>query len=141
MRNHRALLRLLRIVIVCLLILTTALTAQQQQIKRPTSHTQVVLLGTGNPPADLDRSGTATAIVVNGTPYLVDFGGHRATRKGRCRRQRNHRVGADESPGCLCDPSTLGSHGWLPGSDSNPLGAWTARSARSLRPCRNQGHD
>jgi ribonuclease BN (tRNA processing enzyme) len=38
------------------------------------SHTQVVLLGTGNPPADPDRSGPATAVVVNGTPYLVDFG-------------------------------------------------------------------
>jgi ribonuclease Z len=36
--------------------------------------TQVVLLGTGNPPADPDRSGPATAIVVNDTPYLVDFG-------------------------------------------------------------------
>ena len=31
-------------------------------------------MGTGNPPADPDRSGPATAIVVNGTPYLVDFG-------------------------------------------------------------------
>src|SRR6266852_7854415 len=36
--------------------------------------TQIVLLGTGNPPADPDRSGPATAIVVNGTPYLIDFG-------------------------------------------------------------------
>lgn len=36
--------------------------------------TRVVLLGTGNPPADPDRSGPATAVVVNGTPYLVDFG-------------------------------------------------------------------
>jgi ribonuclease BN (tRNA processing enzyme) len=34
----------------------------------------VVLLGTGNPAADPDRSGPATAIVVNDTPYLVDFG-------------------------------------------------------------------
>ncbi len=33
-----------------------------------------MLLGTGTPPADPDRSGTATAVVVNGTPYLVDFG-------------------------------------------------------------------
>jgi ribonuclease BN (tRNA processing enzyme) len=32
------------------------------------------MLGTGNPPADPDRSGPATAIVVDGTPYLVDFG-------------------------------------------------------------------
>jgi ribonuclease Z len=36
--------------------------------------TQVVLLGTGNPPADPDRSGPATAVVVNGAAYLVDFG-------------------------------------------------------------------
>ena len=38
------------------------------------SSTQVVLLGTGNPLPDPDRSGPATAIVVNGTAYLVDFG-------------------------------------------------------------------
>src|SRR5713101_5055488 len=72
MRSHGALFRFL--MIVCLLILTMSLSAQQQQVKRPTSHTQIVLLGTGNPPADPDRSGPATAIVVDGTPYLVDFG-------------------------------------------------------------------
>jgi ribonuclease BN (tRNA processing enzyme) len=38
------------------------------------SGTQVVLLGTGNPAPLPDRSGPATAIVVNGHPYLVDFG-------------------------------------------------------------------
>src|SRR5436190_2867282 len=37
-------------------------------------NTQVVLLGTGTPNADPDRSGPATAVVVNDTPYLVDFG-------------------------------------------------------------------
>lgn len=36
--------------------------------------TQIVLLGTGTPNADPDRSGPATAIVVNGAAYLVDFG-------------------------------------------------------------------
>jgi ribonuclease BN (tRNA processing enzyme) len=36
--------------------------------------TQVVLLGTGTPLPDPERSGPCTAIVVNGTPYLVDFG-------------------------------------------------------------------
>lgn len=40
------------------LILTTAAHAA----------TQVVLLGTGTPPADPDRSGAATAVVVDGTP-------------------------------------------------------------------------
>ena len=38
------------------------------------SRTQIVLLGTGTPGADPDRSGPATAIVVDDTPYLVDFG-------------------------------------------------------------------
>ncbi|HXA63750.1 MAG TPA: MBL fold metallo-hydrolase [Bryobacteraceae bacterium] len=36
--------------------------------------TQVVLLGTGTPAIDPDRSGPATAIVVGDTAYLIDFG-------------------------------------------------------------------
>jgi ribonuclease BN (tRNA processing enzyme) len=36
--------------------------------------TRVVMLGTGNPRPDPERSGPATVIVVNDTPYLVDFG-------------------------------------------------------------------
>ncbi len=38
------------------------------------SSTVVVMLGTGTPRPTPDRSGPATAIVVNGTPYLVDAG-------------------------------------------------------------------
>ena len=40
----------------------------------PPPRTQVVLLGTGTPRPDPERSGPATAIVVNDTPYLVDAG-------------------------------------------------------------------
>lgn len=36
--------------------------------------TQIVMLGTGTPRPDPDRSGPATVIVVNGVPYLIDFG-------------------------------------------------------------------
>jgi ribonuclease BN (tRNA processing enzyme) len=36
--------------------------------------TKVVMLGTGTPGADPDRSGPATAIIVGDTPYLIDFG-------------------------------------------------------------------
>lgn len=36
--------------------------------------TRVVLLGTGTPNADPDRSGPCVAIVVNGSPYIVDSG-------------------------------------------------------------------
>jgi ribonuclease BN (tRNA processing enzyme) len=39
-----------------------------------TAKTQIVLLGTGTPLPDPERSGPCTAIIVNGTPYLVDFG-------------------------------------------------------------------
>jgi ribonuclease BN (tRNA processing enzyme) len=55
-------------------ILVTSLAAQPQLSPSPPSKTQVVLLGTGNPFPDPDRSGPATAIVVNGSAYLVDFG-------------------------------------------------------------------
>jgi ribonuclease BN (tRNA processing enzyme) len=44
------------------------------QSEPQTPNTQVVLLGTGTPSPDPERSGAATAVVVNGTPYLVDFG-------------------------------------------------------------------
>lgn len=36
--------------------------------------TQIVMLGTGTPNADPDRAGPSVAIVVNDTPYLIDFG-------------------------------------------------------------------
>jgi ribonuclease BN (tRNA processing enzyme) len=47
--------------------------AQSQTMARAT-RTQVVLLGTGAPRPLPDRSGPSTAIVVDDTPYLVDFG-------------------------------------------------------------------
>ena len=36
--------------------------------------TQLVVLGSGNPNPDPERSGSAYAVIVDGTPYLVDFG-------------------------------------------------------------------
>ena len=59
---------------VCVLMSMASLADQEQPTKPASSATQVVLLGSGSPPADPDRSGPATAIVVNGTPYLIDFG-------------------------------------------------------------------
>jgi len=53
---------------IAMAVLLISMSAASQTI------TKVVLLGTGNPAADPDRSGPATAIVVNDTPYLVDFG-------------------------------------------------------------------
>src|SRR6266851_4368785 len=60
-----------------LLLVTPAASAQQpasQPPKEHTTRTRVVLLGTGTPVPDPDRSGPATAIVVDDSAYLVDFG-------------------------------------------------------------------
>jgi len=60
-------------------LLLVALAAAPQQPARPTpkehtTRTRVVLLGTGTPVPDPERSGPATAIVVDNSAYLVDFG-------------------------------------------------------------------
>lgn len=47
---------------------------QQTGSPEPNPATQIVMLGTGTPRPDPDRSGPATVIVVNNTPYLIDFG-------------------------------------------------------------------
>ena len=45
--------------------------AAQENAQRKT---QVVILGTGTPNADPERSGPSVAVVVNDVPYIVDFG-------------------------------------------------------------------
>jgi ribonuclease BN (tRNA processing enzyme) len=60
-------------------LMLVAITAAPQQPasqapKVGASRTKVVLLGTGTPVPDPDRSGPATAIVVDGSAYLLDFG-------------------------------------------------------------------
>jgi ribonuclease BN (tRNA processing enzyme) len=62
-----------------LLIMLAALigVAQESTSHSPvqqTGRTRVVLLGTGTPVPDPDRSGPATAVVVDDNAYLVDFG-------------------------------------------------------------------
>jgi len=57
-----------------MLTLVAATSVLAQQATPGSQRTQVVLLGTGTPPADPDRSGAATAVIVNGTAYLIDFG-------------------------------------------------------------------
>lgn len=46
----------------------------RQESAPKAARTQIVFLGTGTPIADPERSGPAVAIVVDDTPYLVDFG-------------------------------------------------------------------
>jgi len=56
------------------LLLTTSLVFGQKPEALALSKTRVVLLGTGNPAPDPDRSGPATAVIVKDTAYLIDFG-------------------------------------------------------------------
>src|SRR3954464_13990189 len=56
------------------LIFGLAMGAAFGQQTAPIAGTQVVMLGTGTPLADPERSGPAVAIVVNGVAYLVDCG-------------------------------------------------------------------
>lgn len=67
---------LLSLIVLLVALLPTIGVAQRpnRAAVTTTSKTQVVMLGTGTPGFDIDRSGPATAIVVNGTAYLVDFG-------------------------------------------------------------------
>ena len=58
----------MRLTIAFLLFSAAVLLAQS------VSKTQVVILGTGTPILDPDRSGPSVAVVVNGSAYLVDFG-------------------------------------------------------------------
>src|SRR5690242_17622625 len=66
--------------VICVSALMTVTTPAAEQ--QPTSQaskagvpqTKVVLLGTGTPVPDPERSGPATAIVVDDSVYLVDFG-------------------------------------------------------------------
>lgn len=66
--------RLSRITSACVIALLLSPFPVSPQSVPPAPKTQLVLLGTGTPSPDPDRSGPATAIVVNGTPYLIDFG-------------------------------------------------------------------
>ena len=70
--------KLTRVIFVAALV-TVATAAAPQQLASQVSkagapRTKVVLLGTGTPVPDPDRSGPATAIVVDDTAYIVDFG-------------------------------------------------------------------
>ncbi|MCA1838014.1 MAG: MBL fold metallo-hydrolase [Actinobacteria bacterium] len=59
------------------LLITAAIASAQTVVQRSVEtapRTRVVLLGTGTPVPDPERSGPATAIIVGDNAYLVDFG-------------------------------------------------------------------
>lgn len=57
-----------------LTIAVAPLAIAQELTQGSRGHSQIVLLGTGTPSPDPNRSGPATAIIVNDTAYLIDAG-------------------------------------------------------------------
>lgn len=68
----------MRVRLIAIIVAAAGLTLPAQGLHgesaRQPATTSVVMLGTGTPNADPDRSGPAVAIVVNNTPYIVDCG-------------------------------------------------------------------
>jgi ribonuclease BN (tRNA processing enzyme) len=62
------------LLLIMLAVTGVAQESTSQPPRQQTARTRVVLLGTGTPVPDPDRSGPATAIVVDDSAYLVDFG-------------------------------------------------------------------
>ena len=58
----------------CGIALSATTQSHGERLLPPAPRTQLVLLGTGTPNADPERSGPALAVVVDDVPYLVDFG-------------------------------------------------------------------
>ena len=63
----------LKLILVFLFIFTAFAVFPQRDFSN-SDITKVVMLGTGNPNPSPDQSGCSVAIVVNDTPYIVDFG-------------------------------------------------------------------
>jgi ribonuclease BN (tRNA processing enzyme) len=85
------------------LILTVLLFAASTTIAAQSSRTQIVMLGTGTPIPDPDRSGPAVAIVVDTVAYLFDAGAgvvRRAAAAGR----NGVRAFAGNTPGAQPSP-------------------------------------
>jgi ribonuclease BN (tRNA processing enzyme) len=62
------------LVLVIAIVVTSSVAVVGDENAATRAHTRVVMLGTGNPNADPERSGPALAVVVNDRAYLVDCG-------------------------------------------------------------------
>lgn len=86
------------------------------------SRTQIVLLGTGTPNADPQRSGPALAVVVDGTPYLVDCGPGVVRRAAAAHLAGIEALEVSNLKHLFHYPSALGSHRGLSRRHPHALG-------------------
>jgi ribonuclease BN (tRNA processing enzyme) len=73
----------------CLLLGVALACCAHNAIAQSADKTQLVILGTGTPIINPDRSGPAVAVVVNGSAYLVDFGPGVVRRAAAAARDKN----------------------------------------------------
>src|ERR1700757_4232944 len=119
-----------------MMLLVVSATGQQQESRGAQTsppRTKVVLLGTGTPIPDPDRSGPATAIVVGDSAYLVDFGPGVIRRAEAAALKR--KILAVE-PGNLKVAFVTHLHSDHTAGDSNWMDIRPDRTARSLRSLR-----
>jgi len=70
--NHRA--TVILSILATGLVLSAAVTGEAADPYAPSEITKIAFLGTGTPIADPERHGPSVAVIVRGTPYIVDFG-------------------------------------------------------------------
>lgn len=80
---------MLRVGLIAALLCVFAVGASDAQTVAPVERMRLVILGTGTPNADPDRSGPALAIVKNGRAYLFDAGPGIVRRASAAARQHN----------------------------------------------------
>ena len=96
--------------------------------------TRLVLLGTGTPNADPERSGPATAVVVDDQVYLFDAGPGIVRRAAQAARDREiPALRASNLKRVLPDPPPLRSHHRPPRPPPGALGTRPKRSAARIR--------
>jgi len=69
-KNHSG----IYLLFVFLVFATLGYLMAKQEAYSPSDITKIVFLGTGTPNADPQHSGNSIALIVNDTPYIVDFG-------------------------------------------------------------------
>ena len=121
--------------------LAMPLTGRQQPPTTSLSHTQIVLLGTGDPAADPDQSGPATAVIVNDTPYLVDLGAGVVRRAKAAVVDRGIKALEPTNLRVAFVTHLASTTRWDTKPDPHAVGARTAGPPRSLRTVGNQSDD
>src|ERR1700687_4447331 len=97
--------------------------APAQTVTGHTGGTKVILLGTGTPRPFPERSGPATAIVVDDKAYLVDFGPGVIRRRAAAAAQGTPALlGSHQANCCVSHPPAFGSYRWLSRPDFHALG-------------------